>query len=584
MNKSKKGLAVAMSSMLALSLLSACTGGGKGNDAANSPGSSNAPSSPAASSAKPSELPPPAKLTFEVYHVNSDTMDNFDQTPVGKVIKEKLNITLKIRGSQNPAQDLVTDIAANNLPDFFVIGGTTQNLDLMNKAANENVLADLSALVQKNAPVLQDTVKPERLPALTQSVIFNPDFKGKLFFLPTYYSAQAPGVNGFGLYLRGDIAKALNVDTKSIQTEDDLYNLARKIKDGNFKDVNGKPVYPFGMIAPWREHQYVTYRQYDYGKTGFALIDGKIKSYIESDEIWKQILFTRKMISEGLLDPETFSQTYQVGSDKVSQGRYALMPFLAAAVVPGSQAVMKALTDPHPEMTYVGLSPIKDFRGAKEQLLNKGGETPYLIGVSKKADAEAVIRLLNWLNTKEGKATAYYGAQGQQWSFNNKGYAQMTDEAYKELRSDTKAFVSKIGAGSNLLNILAQITGFSDDPKYDILGGNHRTPFYQNAPDLSDKQLAYVDQVMPNIVVKNQFEINGLLANFPGKDKLSPILLQQDDTLARAYLVKDEKGAKEVLDGYRDTLNKNGFQDYIKYLQQEYDKDPKKYLVETGAY
>jgi len=578
----KQWIALLTIVILTVGVLAGCSTS-KNNDAgATQPASA---SSENKGSPEASKAPEPATLTFGTYHVPADTRDNFDETAVGKAIKEQLNITLKIRGSQNVEQDFVADVAANNLPDIFLVTASNtapQNLEMMTKAAKEGMLADLTDLVQ-NTDILKEVIKPERMPLYTQQSVFNPEFNGKLHFLPAYYSTTEPALYGFGLYLRGDIAKALNFDTQSIRTPDDLYRLAQKVKEGNFKDVNGKPVYPIGMIGPWSQNLYQLFRGFDYGRSGFALIDGKIKGFIESEQIWEQILFVRKLMNEGLMDQESFAHSYQIGSEKVSQGRYAIMPFLASAVVPGNEAVMKALTDTHPEMAYEALSPMDDFTGSSDQVINMGMESFLMVGVTKKANAEAAVRLLNWLNSKEGRAIANFGEKDKQWFFNDKGYAQMTEEAYAEATSDPGAYYAKYGAGANSnLLVPALITGF--DTAYDIFGGTLRDQYYQNNTEVSDKITEYVKVTMPKLVVKNQLDISALMTSFPGKDQLMPVLQQKNDILVRSYLVKTEKEAIDLLEGYRETLNKNGYQDYIQFLQQEYDKDPSIYLVSSGTY
>lgn len=577
--------AICLALVFVLVFLAGCSGkNAESTPSASEAASTGAAPSESASSAPESSAPPePATLTFGSYSVPKDTMDQFDQTAVGKVIKEKLNITLKIRGSQNTEQELIADMAAGNLPDIFAMGLITtvpQNTELMLKAANEGALADLTDLIAQS-PNLSKLINPERMPMFAQSIIFNPDFQGKLYYVPTNYSTQAPTLNGFGLYLRGDIAKSLNVDTTAIKTPDDLYNLAKQIKDGGFKDVNGKAVYPIGLIAPWSENLYALFRPFDYGRTGFTVENGKLVSFVDSEQIWQQIQFVRKLLAEDLIDPEAFSHSYQIGSEKVSQGRNAIMPFYASAVVPGFQAVMNALTSTHPEMEYVALSPMNDFRGSSEQILNKGTESAYILGVSKNANAEAAVRLLEWATTKEGAATLLYGEQDQQWFFNDKGYAQMKDDAYQQISTDLKGYQAQYGA--NILDFLARVPGYSD-PEFDIFGGNTRNIFYQNNPAILDKTLAYIGKVMPNVVVKNQFDLTELMKTFPGKDKLTPALQQLNDILVRCYLTKNEAEAQKVLDDYRNTLNKSGFQEYKSYLQAEYDKDPNKYLVDSATY
>ncbi|RAV22952.1 hypothetical protein [Paenibacillus contaminans] len=564
----KKGIMSFVSGVLAISVVAGCSSSNN-----NEGGSSSSPSPSLPASATKAE---PATLTFGTYHVPADSRDDFDQTAVGKAIKEKLNITLKIRGSQNVEQDFVADMAANNLPDIFMVTAsstTPQSLEMMTKAAKEGMLADLTDYIQKT-DILKDVMKPNRMPLYTSNSVFNPEFNGKVHFLPAWYSTKEPALNGFGLYLRGDIAKQLNFDTLSIRTPDDLYQLAKKVKEGNFKDVNGKPVYPIGMISAWNQNLYQLFRGFDYGKSGFALIDGKIKSFIESEQIWQQIQFVRKLVAEGLIDQESFAHSYQIGSEKVAQGRNAVMPYLAEGVV-------QTLADTHPEMKYVALSPMNDFTGSSDQVINLGMEPYLMIGVSKKTNVEAAVRLLDWLNTKEGRATVGYGAKDQQWTFVDKGLAKMKDEVFAEMQADTTAFQIKYGTGSKL-EIPALITGF--DAAYDIYGGNLRNPWYLNNKEVYDKVDAYIKVVMPKLVVKNQLDISMLMTNYPQKDQLMPVLQQLKDILARCYLAKTDKEAQDLLEGYRSTLNKNGYQEYIQFLQKEYDKDPSVYLVSSGTY
>jgi len=550
----------------------------KNNEAEQSPSApaSNAEKQAPPRDAEPSKAPESATLTFGTYNVAADTRDNFDETVIGKAIKEQLNITVKIRGSQNPEQDFIADLAADNLPDIFMVTAsntTPEKLEMMTKAAKQGMLADLTDYIQQT-DILKEVIKPERMPIYTSSSVFNPEFNGRVYFLPAWYSTTKPALHGFGLYLRSDIAKELSFDTQSIHTPDDLYQLAKQIKEGNFKDLNDKAVYPIGMVAPWNQNLYALFRGFNYGKSGFALIDGKIKSYIESEQIWEQISFVRKLVAEGLIDQEAFAHSFQIGSEKIAQGRNAIMPYLAENVAMATKSLP-------PEMDYVALSPMNDFTGSSDQVINLGMESYLMVGISKKANVEAAVRLLDWLNTKEGRATVNYGAKDQQWIDADDGLVKMTDEAYAEMTADVSAYNSKYGAGSNL-NVPALITGF--DPAYDIFGGNTRDAWYLSNKEVSDKLAGYVKATMPNVVVKNQMDITMLMDSFSQKEQLLPVLQQLNDILARCYLAKTEKEAQGLLDGYRSTLNKNGYQEYIQYLQQEYDKDPSVYLVSSGTY
>src|SRR5690606_29107542 len=111
----------------------------------------------------------------------------------------------------------------------------------------------------------------------------------------------------YGFYVRKDIADQIGVDPQSVKTKDDFYNFLKKIKDANLK-ANGQPVIPLGGFSNgWAVGIGNTMF---YGGAGYVdKGDGTIENSFFSKGYDEYTLYYRKLLSEGLLDSEAFTQT-----------------------------------------------------------------------------------------------------------------------------------------------------------------------------------------------------------------------------------------------------------------------------------
>ncbi|WP_411345338.1 extracellular solute-binding protein [Paenibacillus sp. WLX1005] len=212
--------------------------------------------------------------------------DDQVNNPVAQKIKEKTGMTINWQssGAADGLQELTVALATGDLPDVieaYLDHGGRPEMPVLLKAAREGMFTDLSPYL-KNTKVLKNYLDPDFLPRDTrENIMFRPDFDGKVYFIhmniPSKDTTDQDRLHyRAGLWIRADIAKALNVDPSSIKTEDDLYNLALKIKAGNFKDNNGKPI---TVIGPRKWGGQVTstlFKNYDFGNgTQFDVLMAK---------------------------------------------------------------------------------------------------------------------------------------------------------------------------------------------------------------------------------------------------------------------------------------------------------------------
>jgi putative aldouronate transport system substrate-binding protein len=116
------------------------------------------------------------------------------------------------------------------------------------------------------------------------------------------------------MYIQKKIADALGVDPRSIKTQDEFYDLLVKIKEGGFTDDNGNLVYPLGPKY-WGGSvdalKYVATSDFwgvkDRGEYFNIDADGSVKHEAETDYAYAKINFVRKLLAEGLMNPEFFT-------------------------------------------------------------------------------------------------------------------------------------------------------------------------------------------------------------------------------------------------------------------------------------
>jgi putative aldouronate transport system substrate-binding protein len=407
-------------------VVTACTGSGGKND--SSPSVSPSASAPSASGTEPngSSAAPPEQVTLSFLSAWNGGGGSFPQdqanNPVAQRIREKTGVTLKMESiTTSEVEKLNTIFASDTVPDIVnapfwsTTGGEGQ---VIKKAAMEGQLLDLTPYLDKY-PNVKKLLTTGVAKDFSEFELNSPDFGGKTYVIPTETPDGTPeSIHNwnYGLYARGDILKALNVNPADIDTEDKLYDLLVKIKNGNFKDIGGKPVIPAGtMHNGWDYGQFLKGWS-DYNISDFRQVDGKLTFWALSKDEESKLLYMRKLFANGLFDPEAFSNTDTTANEKLATGKLAVF-----GAQPILDILQKTLYKTNPDMQYELLGPMKNKSGKIATQVEKPGRSgfPVLFLSAKIKNPDAALRYIDYVNSDEGRLLANWGIEGKDYQMVN---------------------------------------------------------------------------------------------------------------------------------------------------------------------
>jgi putative aldouronate transport system substrate-binding protein len=411
----------------------------------------------------------------------------------------------------------------------------------------------------------------------------DPTLEGETYFLPTWYTVGEKVPPGWAFVMRNDILTQLDLDTPIyFDNTEDFIDLLRDVKALNPVDINGSPAWPLGGIRKWNVLQQTITRLFDFGGGSGIDIDrttGKLNHFVMTDFAWDQILFVRQLLEEQLIDPETFTHTFEVGREKVAQGRYIVEPFFAG----GGISYHVPTIDADPSMSYPVIGNFYTHLGPDGPLLvnNLGMQTHFLNAFGADAPLDDLMPFIEFLASSEGNATNYYGVEGVHWDWDN-GNAVLRDQYAEDfLSTDIPSPYLPVGTGR--FNFWNEIHG-KMDPSRMIFGGTEK-PRYPLDPTLDDEIAARTALGYDNgrgIRTENGVAIAAFMESYPNKDAVQELLSVPyftDNMLIPAYLADNEADARALLDRYRQSVERAGLDGYLEYLQDIYDADPDRYVV-----
>ncbi|WP_274363168.1 extracellular solute-binding protein [Paenibacillus thermotolerans] len=339
--------------------------------------------------------------------------------PVAQRVREKTGVTLKMESiTTSEVEKLNTIFASDTVPDIVnapfwsTTGGEGQ---VIKKAALEGQLLDLTPYLDKY-PNVKKLLTTGVAKDFAEFELNSPDFGGKTYVIPMQTPDGTPeSIHNwnYGLYARGDILKALNVNAADIDTQEELYDLLVKIKNGNFKDIGGKPVIPAGtMHDGWDYGQFLA-GWTDYNISDFRMEDGKLTFWALSKDYEARLAYMRKLIADGLFDLEAFSNTDTTATEKLTTGKLAVF---------GAQSMMGKLQNTlyktNPEMQYELLGPMKNKSGNIRTQVEKPGRSgfPVVFLSAKIKYPDAALRFLDYISSDEGRLLAYWGIEGTHYN------------------------------------------------------------------------------------------------------------------------------------------------------------------------
>lgn len=244
-----------------------------------------------------------------------------------EVIKEKTGVTLEWEYTKGSETEKVNQIfATQDLPDIYTGPAWGGELDGIIKAAKEGQLVDISDKLGDYPNLAKSIAKENVPPALYEKAIDAYDGK-KYLLLQNQPATNEDGMDWlYGFYVRKDIAEKVGVDPQSVVTKEDFYNFLQKIKDANLKE-SGQPVFPLGGFSNgWSVGigNTMFYSGAGYVDKG----DGTVEHNFFTKGYEEYTLFYRKLVEEGLMDPEAFTQTDPIAKEKSIKDALRSLPHI----------------------------------------------------------------------------------------------------------------------------------------------------------------------------------------------------------------------------------------------------------------
>ena len=378
--------------------------------------------------------------------------DDFNATPVMQKITELTGIKLEVRYTpgDSDATVMASQLAAGNIPDVicaYLNNSTRPEFPILLKAAREEMFADVSEYMA-NSKVYSKYMEEGYLPAdARDNITFRDDLDGVYLMQlaidavdrSTEYNPADEYVGG--LYIQKRIADDLGIDPTTINTQEQFYDLLVKIKEAGYTDDNGNPVYPLGPKY-WGGStdalDYITAGYFfsplkaDYGVDA----EGHVLHEAETDFVYEKINFVRKLIAEGLMNPEFFTMDSTRAQEACETKNSAIIG-----------DIHNYINIIYESEDWVPLGPLFDRTGTNaEYVSGKGGYGCWAIS-SEAENPEEIFAFFDWLSTYEGQLIAQYGVEGLSYNMVD-GYPVLTEEAQAKLNDgDTDWLINNVGAG-----------------------------------------------------------------------------------------------------------------------------------------
>ena len=363
---------------------------------------------------------------------------------VAQMLLEKFNVIVNI--VPGAAGVYETRMEEGFLGDIIVFGGDGENYTRAIEAGMlydwnyDDLLKDYGPYIYEN---MQDALGKNA--KLTANVTATKDEAGNILELGEEICyGFGHGVAGssenhqsffYTWDVRWDLYKQLGYP--EVKNMDDLLQLMIDMKEICPTDDNGNETYAVSLWPDW-DGDMVMYVKafatayYGYDEHGVGLYDPSTGNYHDALEqngpYLTALKFFNKLYQNGLLDPNSMSQTYDNMYEKVQAGGVFFSIFnYSGSLGYNSEEHLAA-------GKYMGSMVPTEARPLVYGMSTTGGNRIWAIG-SNTAYPEKCMEIINWLCTPEGVMIYNYGPKGLCWDYDEEGYAYLT-EFGKTVRGD----------------------------------------------------------------------------------------------------------------------------------------------------
>lgn len=344
---------------------------------------------------------------------------------IAKILKDKFNVVMNIVPSTDGVFE--TRMESGSLGDIVVFGADNENYV---RAVNAGMLYDWNEddLVKEYGPYIYENMQAalDKNAKLTESINGNKTVYG--FGQDVAGSSEDHASFFYTWDLRWDLYKQLNYP--EIKNMDDMLQMFIDMKKICPLDENGNDTYAVSMWPDWDGDMVMYVKSFAtayYGydeNSGLGLYDpdtGTLHPTLEENGPYLTALkFFNKMHQNGLVDPNSMTQTFDQMDEKLKAGGVFFSIFNYSGslgynskehVADGKMMCSLVPTEASPLVYGMSI-----FGGGRVWTI--GADTEY---------PEKCMEIINWLCTPEGVMTYFYGPKDLCWYYDEEGNTHWTD-------------------------------------------------------------------------------------------------------------------------------------------------------------
>lgn len=401
-----------------------------------------------------------------------------DDNEIQKIIAEKTGVKVKetwLTG-QTAEEAIGTIIAGGDYPDFIDGGSGTPQL------YDAGALVALDEYIEKY-PNIKEFFTEQEWDSLRQD-------DGHIYWIPQfsniYGEEKACEHNDEAFWIQTRVLKWAGYP--EVKTMDQYFDLIERYNKENPKMEDGTENIPYTILCEdWRYFCLENAPQFldGYPNDGSCIVDPQTLKVIDYNTTDTAVRYFKKLNEEyhkGIVDRESFTQTYDEYIAKLSSGRVLGMidQWWDFAYTAGD-AIKSAGLDKQ-GCSYVPL-PITIDESKTNQWHNSGGVVNTGTGLAITTscdDPDAAAKFVNDLLSQEIHDLRYWGEEGKDYQVNDKGEFSRTDEmrtqcsdtAYKASHLCTYSYFPQyLGTsrdGINAMSPAGQASEFYDGLKSDV--------------------------------------------------------------------------------------------------------------------
>jgi putative aldouronate transport system substrate-binding protein len=498
------------------------------------------------------------------YKVPADQYNN----PVARAIREKTGVTVEFEGiMMSETEKLNLMFASGDMPDIVNApfwGGNGGETGVIKKAASEGMLLPIEDMLEKYPNVKRSYDIGVISQKYLETDLSDPVFGGHKYLIPQETAGNAQHLTNwaYGVFVRGDVPKALGIDEKSIRTSQQLYDFMVKARDYGFRDVNGNPTivattyhngWDYGRYAESYNAQKLT--SYAQNPDGSVTHDWLSQNYIDKN------LFIWRLVNQNILDKECFKTADTLADQKVGNGT-AL--FYAAQYEVGINATKQTgLYNSNPEMRYIPVGPLNDIQGnplVQVESMGRSG-SPAIFFPRTTRNIEAAFRYIDYVNTPEGMTLAEYGIEGQTFVRNAQGQPRLIPDFLERKRNGDATWEDTLREVGGMGYISGRL--WYGNLKQDWFGEDGI-----GRADAAVPELEAYRKLRPTVQYPG-YALSAFENQFPDWTAVSRLAFEGDTEKTwreRAYFAATEAEARQILLGWQEHLRTQEGGVFLKFL------------------